>query len=130
MPRWLALVPTAFLVALTVVAVSRAPRVDCSSLPAEACFAATRAIATEAESRKGIVRIGLVGYRGCPPLPILCQVGGLGGSRPLNALAGVEYEDGTKLAFSVADLDQGGRIEVSRMEDLEDYVTALVLPKR
>ena len=130
MPRWLALIPAAFLVALTVLAVSRAPRVDCSSLPAVACLTATRAIATEAESTLGIVRIGLVGYRGCPPLPILCQFGGLDTSWPQNALAGVEYEDGTKVAFSISDLDQGGRAGVSRMEDLEDYVTALVLPKR
>ncbi len=131
MTRWLGLLVAAAIVVFMVIALSRAPRVTCASLDPNACLAASRAIVADANSGRGIVRIGLVGYRGCFPGPVYCPLIPNEAVGSLNAVAGVEYADGSRAAFQVWALDSGGGPSVSPMQDdLVDYSIALVFPRQ
>src|SRR5438876_2747200 len=108
MTRWLGLLVAAAIVVFMVIALSRAPRVTCASLDPNPCLAASRAIMSHANSERGIVRIGLVGYGGCFPGPVYCPL--IPNDKVLGALsavAGVEYGDGSRKAFDVSGIDSG-----------------------
>ena len=109
-------------------AVIRAPRLRCTALEADRCIAAAGAIQAHARAGPSIVAIGLLGWRGCFPGAFFC--GYLSNPHPpLEAAAGVEFEDGTKLAYNVSDLDPGGRVTVGLLEPV-DLILRLTLPER
>ena len=125
MIRRVAFVAVAALAIATVVAVVRGPKLQCQSLEPDRCVAAANAIMAQARPGPSIVAIGLLGYRGCFGYCPLST----GTASSLQAFAGVEYEDGTKVALDVADLDPGGRPDVVRMGNLVDYIVGLI-PER
>jgi len=112
-------------------AVVRAPRLRCASLEPDRCIAGASAILDQAQTGPRIVAIGLVGYRGCFPGPVYCPLIPNDTIGPLNAVAGVEYADGSRAASDLWRLDPGQGPAVSPMQDdLVDYSLALVFPKR
>jgi len=130
MMRWVAVLAAAAVAVAIIAAVVRAPRLSCTSLESDRCITAASAILDQARSGPRIVAIGLVGYRGCPPLPIYCPLSPQETYEPLAALAGVQYDDAQRRAFYVGGVDPGLRPSVSRMGNLEDYVIRLVFPTR
>ena len=131
MMRWIAVLVASAVAVAIVVAVVRAPRLTCTSLERVQCVTAASAILDQARPGPSIVAIGLVGYRGCFPGPVYCPLIPHETLGPLNALAGVEYADGSRAAFELSGLDSGGRLSASPMqEDLVDYTLRLVFPRQ
>jgi len=131
MMRWVAVLVASAVAVAIIVAVVRPPRLTCTSLERVQCVTAASAILDQARTGPSIVAIGLVGYRGCFPGPVYCPLIHDKTPGSLNALAGVEYTDGSRAAFGLSGLDSGGRLYVSPMqEDLADYTLRLVFPRQ
>jgi hydrogenase/urease accessory protein HupE len=129
--RGVAFLAAAALATATLLAVVRAPKLQCQSLELDRCVAAAGAIIAQARPGPSVVAIGLVGYRGCFPGPVYCPLIPNNAIGSLSAVAGVKYADGRRKAFYLWLLDTHGGPSVAPMQaDLVDYSLALVFPSR